>query len=163
MKRIATRVASLALTVLVLGLGWLFLAPPELGGSTRYAIVDGSSMEPTLHAGDLAVARTDREVEVGDAVLYRDDLLGVDVLHRVVRRDGAAFVLRGDANDFLDATRPTRDEIGGELWFAVPYAGSAIVWARQPLHAAIGVFVLTFLLLAGGARREELRERQLES
>jgi signal peptidase len=120
-------------------------------------------MEPTLHAGDLAVARTDREVAVGDAVLYRDELLGVDVLHRIVRRDGDAFVLRGDANDFLDATRPTRAEVGGELWFSVPYAGSVIVWARQPLHAAIGVFVLTFLLLAGGVRREEPREQQLES
>lgn len=163
MKRIATRVASFALTVLALGLGWLFLAPPELGGATRYAIVDGSSMEPGLRAGDLAVVRTDRDVEVGDAVLYHDDLLGVEVLHRIVRRDGEAFVLKGDANDFLDATRPTRDEIGGQLWFSVPYAGSAIVWARRPLHAAIGVFVLTFFLLAGGARREELREQQLES
>ena len=163
MKRTATRVGSLALTMLALGLGWLFLAPPELGGSTRYAIVDGSSMEPGLRAGYLALVRTDREVEVGDAVLYHDDLLGVDVLHRIVRREGAAFVLKGDANGFLDATRPTHDEIDGELWLSVPYAGSAIVWARQPLHAAIGVFVLTFLLLAGGARREELREQQLEA
>jgi signal peptidase len=164
MRRTVTRAVSLALTGLVLAAGWLFLAPPELGGATRYAIIEGSSMEPLLHAGDLAVVRADRDVAVGDAVLYRDEVLGVNVLHRIERREGHAYVMQGDANDFLDASRPTKADVRGELWFSVPYAGTAIVWVRQPLHAALGVFVLALLFLAGGgSTREGLRERPLES
>ena len=161
-RRIATRAATTAAAALVLAAGWPFFAPAELGGPARYVIVDGASMEPQLHAGDLVVVRTDREVDVGDAALYRDDTLGVDVLHRIVREEEGAFVLKGDANDFLDATRPTAADVRGQLWFSVPYVGAAIVWTRRPLHAALAVFVLTIVLLAGGAGRDSPRGRPAE-
>jgi signal peptidase len=152
-RRLVTRIAPMAVAALVVACGWPFFGPAELGGPSRYVIIDGSSMEPGLRAGDLVVARVDRDADVGDAVLYRDPTLHVNVLHRIVRKEGGRFVLKGDANDFLDATQPARDEVRGELWFSVPYVGSAVVWTREPVHAAVLVFVLALALLAGGGAR----------
>ena len=55
--RTAIRMTGLVALFAALAAAWAVLAPPELGGSTRYVILDGSSMAPSLHAGDLAVIR----------------------------------------------------------------------------------------------------------
>ena len=153
-------------TLLAVGLAaaaWVFLAPPQLGGATRYAIVTGSSMEPTLTSGDLAVIRSRGDPALEDVVLYHDVELGVDVLHRIVRRAGGRFVLRGDANDFLDDARPAPKDIEGSLWFSVPRTGSALLWARAPLHAALLVFVLTLFALMGGGSARAVRGSEARS
>lgn len=159
MKRRTDTRAVMAATasVALLTAGWPFLAPAQLGGSTRYAIVEGSSMAPLLSDGDLAVIRSRDDVSVDDVVLYQEPDLGVGVLHRVVRLDGDHLVLKGDANDFLDDLRPTAAEVEGSLWFSVPYAGSALAWIRTPLHAALLVFALTFVALTGGSARRDPR------
>ena len=149
-RRIATPTVIATLSVALLATGYLFLAPSQLGGSTRYAIVEGSSMEPKLSGGDLAVVRSRGEVSVGDVVLYRDSDLGVEILHRVTALERHRLVLQGDSNDFLDDTRPTAADVEGSLWFSVPHAGSAIAWMREPLHAGFFVFVLTLLALTRG-------------
>jgi signal peptidase I len=149
-RRTATRAVMATVNVALLTAGLLFLAPAQLGGSTRYAIVEGSSMAPLLSDGDLAVVRSSDEVSVGDVVLYREPDLGVGVLHRVVRLDGDRLVLKGDANTFLDDLRPTAAEVQGSLWFSVPYAGSTLAWIRLPLHAALLVFALTLVALTSG-------------
>jgi signal peptidase I len=160
-RRAATRAVTVAVNLALLTAGWLVLAPPELGGSTRYAIVQGSSMAPLLSDGDLAAVRSSDEVGVGDVVLYREPDLGVGVLHRVIRREGDRLVLKGDANGFLDDLRPKASEVQGELWFSVPYAGSTLAWIRVPSHASLLVFVLTLLSLApkapAGGRPEEVQ------
>ena len=157
-RRTATRAVAAAVQVALLTAGWLFLAPPQLGGATRYAIVEGSSMAPLLADGDLAVVRSREDVGVGDVVLYKEPDLGVGVLHRVVELDGDHLVLKGDANDFLDDRRPTAADVEGSLWFSIPYAGSALAWIRTPLHAALLVFALTLLALGGRAGRDPNRE-----
>jgi len=151
MSRIAaTRAATAVLAVVLGATAWVLFGPAQLGGATRYAIVAGSSMEPELHHGDLAVVRSGGDLERGVVALYDDPELGVSVLHRIVRVSGGRYVLKGDNNDFLDETRPTRREIAGSLWFAVPYAGSSLAWAREPLHAALFVFFLAVFALGGG-------------
>jgi len=150
-RRTATGIAAFVVIFAALAAAWAVLAPSELGGSTRYVILDGTSMEPSLHAGDLAVVRRQESVEKGDVVLYDHPNLRAQVLHRVVRDGGGRYVLKGDNNDFLDDVRPTAREIEGQLWFSLPHVGSAIVWARQPLHAGLIVFVLAFLALGGRA------------
>jgi signal peptidase I len=107
-------------------------------------------MEPGLSRGDLVLVRPDARPEVGDVVLYRAPELAVSVLHRVVAVERGRLVTRGDANDFLDDARPRPQEVVGELWVSVPRVGSALLWARVPLHAALVVFVLAIVPLAGG-------------
>jgi signal peptidase len=143
------RVARGVSAAAIIAAAWLFLAPPQLGGSTRYAIVDGSSMEPALHAGDLALVRSRGDAGVGDVALFRDPELGVHVLHRVIGREDGRLVLKGDANGFVDDPRLRQSDVAGTLWLTVPAAGFVLVWAREPFHAAILAFVLTILLLAG--------------
>lgn len=46
---------------------WVLLAPSAFGGQTSYVIVAGASMEPTLHQGDLVLARRAPSYEIGRA------------------------------------------------------------------------------------------------
>jgi signal peptidase I len=146
---VATVPTALVAIVLVLG-AWLLFAPPPLGLSTRYAVVEGSSMEPGLSRGDLVFVRAGGKLAVGDVVLYRDQSMGVRVLHRVTAVEDGRLVLQGDANDFLDDARPLPSEVIGTYWFSVPRAGAVVLWLAQPLHAALLAFILTLVALAGG-------------
>jgi signal peptidase I len=154
-----TRVVTVTLVAVVTAAGWFLLGPAELGGPARYAIIDGSSMSPLLVEGDLAIIRASGEPEKGKVVLYHDPRLDVDILHRVVRETGDRFVIKGDNNDYLDEARPTASELEGTLWFSVPHVGSAVVWVRQPLHAAMLVFLLAALAFAGGGGAARRRRR----
>ena len=133
-----------------LALAWTFFAPTQLGGGTSYAIIVGSSMEPGLHRGDLAVVRAQSSYQPGDVVLYDSRELGTKVLHRIVRVDGGRFVLKGDNNSFLDGERPTREQVLGTLWVRAPAVGRVSVWLRQPLHSALLVGLVTLIALGGG-------------
>ena len=141
-------VAGLALAALV-GI-WATLAPKQLGGPATYAFVVGSSMEPKLHRGDLAIVRGDERAAPGDVVLYHDQVLGREILHRVVALDGGRIVTKGDNNDFRDAYRPAPADVHGELWLRVPALGSALQWLREPRHAALVVGLTVVLALAAG-------------
>jgi signal peptidase len=156
-----TRIVAFVLVAALVAAGWLLLGPAQLGGPARYAIIDGSSMAPTLTDGDLVVVRVDGEPAKGEVVLYRDPRLGVDVLHRVLRQTGGRFVLKGDGNDYADDARPTAAELQGTLWFSVPHLGAVVEWLRQPLHAGLVVFVLVALAFAGGEGAARRRSRPL--
>ena len=128
----------------------MFLAPAQVGGGTSYAIIVGSSMEPKLHRGDLAVVRRQSAYRAGDVVLYDSRELGTKVLHRIVRADDGHFVLKGDNNDFLDAEHPTQEQILGRLWVSAPAVGRVTEWLREPLHSALLVGLVTLIALGGG-------------
>jgi signal peptidase I len=150
MKRLLVTAPTLVAGLVLIGAVWLLFAPAQLGGATRYAVVEGASMEPGLSRGDLVLVRGGRDPEVGDAVLYRDGVLGVRVLHRVIAKTEGRLVLKGDANDFVDDARPRPSEVVGSYWFSIPRAGSLLLWLQQPLHAALLAFGLTIIALAGG-------------
>jgi signal peptidase I len=163
MRKVVATVSTAAVAVVICLGGWLLFAPAELGGATRYAVVEGASMEPGLQQGDLVLIRGGREPGVGDVVLYRDPALGVRVLHRVVRVEDGRLVVQGDANDFVDDARPRPSEVVGSLWFSVPRAGSALLWLQVPPHAALLAFALTLVALGGGAARTDAREELSET
>jgi signal peptidase I len=155
-----TRVAAVVLVASLAVVAWLLVGPVELGGPARYAIIQGGSMNPLLVDGDLAVVRANGEPAKGEVVLYHDDRLDVDVLHRIVgTTSNGRFVLKGDANDYLDDAHPTTAELGGTLWFSVPRVGSAVEWLQKPMHAALVVFVLVALALSGGGAMTRRRSR----
>jgi signal peptidase I len=133
-----------------LAVAWTFFAPRQAGGGTSYAIIVGSSMEPGLHRGDLAIVRERSTYRVGDVVLYDSRDLGTKVLHRIVRVEGNRFVLQGDNNDFLDPEKPTQAQIVGALWTSAPAVGRVAEWVRDPFHGALLVALVTLIALGGG-------------
>jgi signal peptidase I len=150
MRRVAYTAPTAALAVALLLGAWLLLAPAQLGGATRYAVVEGASMEPGLSRGDLVLVRAGQTPRVGDVVLYGDPALGVRVLHRVIRVDGDRLVLKGDANEWVDDTQPRSAEVVGAYWFSVPRVGAALSWMQTPMHAALLAFILSLVALSGG-------------
>ena len=157
-RRSLTRVIAGALGLLVLAAGWMLLGPTQVGGTTSYAVIVGTSMEPKLHRGDLAVIREQNTYQAGDIVLYESPQLRSNVLHRIVGVQGERFVLKGDNNDFLDGEQPSEAQIVGKLWLSAPQVGRVTEWLRTPFHAALLVGLATLLALggrvgAGAARR----------
>lgn len=128
---------------------WFAFAPAQLGGWTTYVIVDGNSMEPKFHFGDLVLVRKQGTYQAGDAVTYQNAEMNRYVFHRIVNMEGGRFVLQGDHNTWLDSYHPSQDEIVGKLWIHIPSAGKAIQWAREPLPLAVGVALLGGVMAAG--------------
>jgi signal peptidase len=160
-RRTGIRTTAAGLALAAVACLWIAFAPTQLGGHSSYALIVGTSMEPQLHRGDLAIVRYHDAYAVGDAILFRDRTLGRDVLHRVVARDGSRFVTKGDNNDHRDDFRPALGDVHGELWLHVPAVGRPLAWLRTPSHAAllVGLTVLAALLLGSGAAAAQGRRR----
>lgn len=170
-RRRARRLASASLTLSVLvGLAaWaVFLRPTFLGGDTTYVIVSGTSMEPTLRAGDLVLARRRTAYAVGDVVVYgaRPEGAAADklIIHRIVggsARDG--YVLRGDNRDRRDVWRPRSGDVRGALVIGIPAVGAVLAKLQEPrfLTAALAG-VLVFLVVTALAGEPRHRRRRLD-
>jgi signal peptidase I len=138
---------------------WLALAPAQVGGAVTYVIVAGASMEPHIHAGDLVLVRSAPLYHVGDVVAYQNREMGRVVLHRIIDLQGGRYVLKGDANSWVDSYHPTREDIIGRMWARVPRLGRALEWLRKPEHAAVAAGGLTGALGAVGIGEARRRRR----
>ena len=134
--------------------GYAIFAPLSLGGSASYVIPDGTSMLPTLRPGDLVILREEDGYARGDVIAYRSRSLDRLVIHRIVGVDGRAFVLRGDANGWIDRDRPTTSDILGRSWLRIPWGGRILGWVQEPWIAGLSAAVVVFLLWGGPAPRE---------
>jgi len=143
-------------TIAALGLflAWfLLLRPGFLGGPASYIIVAGASMEPTLHTGDLALARQQPAYQEGEIVAFRvpqgEPGEGAIVIHRIV--GGTAeegYTVQGDNKESPDFWRPTANDIVGRMWFSVPRGGLYVLSLRQPIALATlaGLLGMLFVL-----------------
>ena len=147
-RRTAFRSTVAGLVLAAVACLWLAFAPAQLGGRSAYALIVGTSMEPKLERGDLAIVRTRDAYRTGDVILFRDRTLGRDILHRVVGRSGNRLVTKGDNNGYRDDYRPAPGDIRGALSLHVPVVGRPISWLRTPWHAAL-LIALTSLLAVG--------------
>ena len=157
--RLAIRWVAIAALVVA---GYVTLAPRALGGPVSYVIADGTSMVPTLHAGDLVILRRADSYAPGDLVAYHSRTLNRVVIHRIVGADGDRFVLRGDANDWVDPDHPTEAEILGVRWVRIPGAGGLLGWLHRPWLAALVAAIVAFLLW-GGSEKDRDRGRAATS
>ncbi len=124
--------------VLIPAVARLFYGMPSI-----FAVVEGKSMEPVLHTGDLVlmVPRQPDEIRVGDVVVYAK--YGGYIIHRVVhvyQNDGKyCYVLWGDnrvTNRYPDAGFP---ETCGRVTFTDPYTGVRVTASGVPYEAIVGV------------------------
>ena len=139
---------------------WLYFAPTTIGGSTRYVVTSGISMEPRFHSGDLAIVRPTDHYYVGEIAAYHSDLLHVTVLHRIIAIRNGRYVFKGDNNSFIDPVRPTRAELLGTLWLHVPHGGLVLKAIHSPVVAGGLCALLGFLLLVGAKDNRRRRRRR---
>lgn len=136
-----------------------FAWPANLGGSTGYAIVSGTSMEPTMRTGDLVITRKKSSYDVGDVVVYRvpkgDPGEGKQVIHRIVEADtGDGYVLLGDNRTSVDFWRPHDSDIVGVETFHIPQLGRILVLLRGPLGWGLAAGVLTTLAVLAPSTKD---------
>ena len=146
----------LAISLLLL---WVAFAPTRLGGQVTYVIVNGISMEPGYHLGDLTVMRKADSYQVGDIVTYHDADMQAYVIHRIIRVEQDHYVLQGDNNSWIDAYHPTNEEIIGKLWIYIPKLGKLFKWLRSPLNMALTMGLLGGLLMASMMLKPSARRK----
>jgi signal peptidase I len=150
------------LSYVSLALVWLFFAPTRLGGQATYIMINGNSMEPGYHFGDLAILRSTDDYSVGDVAAYRDAQLQSLVIHRILSVNPDGYVFKGDHNYWVDEYHPARSEMIGKVWIHLPKVGLFFAWARTPINLAIiagilgGIFMVTNL--TGSARQGKTRQ-----
>jgi len=149
---------SQAAAWIVLILVILMLLPVPFGGRVSYVIVNGTSMEPSFHKGDLVMLRNSARYKIGDIVTYKHPGIGA-VFHRIIDREGERFILKGDNNTWVDSYRPVREEIGGLFWMQMPGAGKWLSQIKAPW--AMSILAGLIFMIAGlgwvdrtGVRRE---------
>lgn len=127
--------------------GWMLFAPPQLGGQATMVIVEGSSMEPVYHQGDLIIVRSADYYQIGDIVAYRHLQMGKYVIHRIISEDLNRFILQGDNNTWTDGFKPSQAEIIGRHWIRIPKFGKVIAWLRKPIYLAFFASLLGGVLM----------------
>src|SRR5215216_2415403 len=146
-RRIPAIVTNLILVLSLIAI-WLAFAPTRLGGKVSYVIVNGISMEPGYHLGDLTIMRKAATYQVGDIVTYRDAEMEAFVIHRIIEVAQEHYVLQGDNNSWIDAYHPTNEEIIGKLWIYIPKLGKLFKWMRAPVNMALTLTLLGGMLMA---------------
>ena len=98
---------------------------------SAYVIISGS-MEPIIKIKDAVVIRRceESDIKIGDVVTYRsleDAYYGILITHRVVNieyRDGQkVFITKGDANETIDRSPVTFNQIRGKVAMRIPKIG----------------------------------------
>jgi signal peptidase len=122
-----------------------YLWPANLGGSTSFVIVSGSSMEPTYLSGDLVIARK-LEPSIGDVIVYAPEGFGgAQIVHRIIGGNGEdGWIMQGDNNTFIDPFEPKAAEVKGVVMVHYSSLGrltalllSPLVWASVLLLAIV--------------------------
>ena len=167
-NRRARRVASWAVTALVLGAWFVALRPVSLGGPLSFIGVTGFSMEPTYYEGDLVVVRERSHYDEGDVVAYRipagDPGEGHNIIHRIISGDGeTGFTTQGDNNSYTDVWHPTQGDVIGEVWIEAPNVARWLGRLRSPSSLAVLVGGGSFLVMILPERRRRAAATALRS
>lgn len=133
---------------LAIWFGW----PSQWGGNTTYVVVQGTSMQPGYHTGDVVIARASDDIDVGDVVVYAvpDDSTGAGklIMHRVksIEPDGR-FVIQGDNRDTPDQFDIYAKNIVGVERVHIPKVGTTanLLGRWWFLAGLVALFALTQL------------------
>lgn len=142
-------VTLMGFIVLLLAAGLLF-TPAQWGGQFGFVVVNGNSMAPLYHRGDLVITRVAEAYTVGEIVTYRHPEIGT-VIHRLLERKGERWQLQGDNNSSVDPYEPLPAELTGRAWLHVPQAGRLLMQLRS-------FWYVPALLVAGGMLMKEMRK-----
>ncbi|MGA2490367.1 MAG: signal peptidase I [Anaerolineales bacterium] len=161
MKKFPSWYKSISSAFFLVGIAliWSVFAPLQFGGNVAYIIVNGNSMEPLYHKGDLVIVRRAEEYQVGDIAAYMNPQIG-PVIHRIIKHQGDTFLFKGDHNTWVDSYSATAADIVGKAWIHLPGMGKVIQALRIPWVLSLVVamcgalFLFTILPSKKGSRRK---------
>lgn len=152
--RIARFVISGLLLVAVVILIW----PAAWGGIFSFAIVSGTSMQPTYHTGDVVLAMKRGAYEPGDVIVYTVDQDGQTgrVVHRIVEQlPNGNYITNGDNKPATDPWEVKPDWINGEVVQVLPQAAQVLLIIRSPVFLAIICGLLVTAALWPRAKKDD--------
>ncbi|WP_233197709.1 signal peptidase I [Cryobacterium sp. Y57] len=167
---------SLAVLLLVIGLGAVLVVVPKVTGSIPLTVLTGS-MEPGFPPGTLIIVRpvAVEDLALGDVITYQMETgkPGV-VTHRVIAINMTAgertFVTKGDNNGAADASAVLEGQIQGRLWYSVPligYVNNAVNGANRvwliPVAASLLFAYAGSMIFAGVVASVRKRRRTGQS
>jgi signal peptidase len=138
--------------------------PQSLGGKVAYVKVDGHSMDPTFHLGDLALVERQSSYRIGDPVAYRipkgEFGAGALVIHRLIGGDGThGYVTKGDNRTIKDPWHPRDSDVVGRVRFDIPGAGTTLGTLTRPIYMGGLVAALTVLVMVIPSRDRRPKRR----
>ncbi|MEA1993296.1 MAG: signal peptidase I [Euryarchaeota archaeon] len=94
--------------------------------------------------GDIVVIKGEKDIQVGDIIVFKRPNLSVPVVHRVIEiteKDKKYYLTKGDNNDFPDIGYWSRmgvpeDEIIGKVTVVIPKVGYPSIWLKELLGMA---------------------------
>ena len=120
-------------------------------------IISSGSMSPTLEAYDLAVIVPRQEYQVGDIVVFSDDI-GLTI-HRIIAVDGDQVTTKGDYEGNSPDHPIELSAIQGKMLFSVPRMGMFFEYVKRP-RVIIAVICLALILLLISFQPEEKQHRR---
>ena len=144
-------VGSILIFLVALAILW----PAQFGGFTGLTVVNGHSMEPTYHTGDLVVTLRLPSYQPGDIVSYKVPTgqlgAGGRVIHRVLSEDPVkgqtVYTTKGDNNPTADPWHFRTSDVLGKALFSIPAIGSVLGGASNPIVVGLVAGLLVMLLI----------------
>ena len=154
------------LVVAIIAAFLAFFWPQTLGGKVAYVKVDGHSMDPTYHFGDLAIVRRQSAYKIGDPVAYRipkgEFGEGALVIHRLIGGDGVhGYVTRGDNRTINDPWHPKTKDIVGKVRMDFPALGTQVAKLTRPVYIGGLVSALTVIVMMWPSREERAEQEDV--
>jgi signal peptidase len=136
-----------------------FFWPQTLGGKTAFVKVDGHSMDPTYHFGDLAIVRRQSSYKIGDPVAYKipkgEFGAGALVIHRLIGGNGkTGFITRGDNRNINDPWHPKTKDVVGRVRIDMPALGTQMAKFTRPVYVGALVAGLTVMVMLFPSREK---------
>jgi signal peptidase I len=156
-RRRSARVGKAVLAVAALATWLWFLLPQAVGGRAAWVLVDGTSMLPHYHTGDLVLVERQSHYRIGQVIAYRvprgDPMAGAEVIHRIVGGDALhGFVVQGDNRTAPDVWHPTPHDVVGRKLLRIPHALVVIQLLRSPLLLGLLAAAFAFASVLGRGR-----------
>lgn len=158
---------SWIILALIVAAWFTWLRPATLGGPLTLVTVSGTSMQPTMYTGDLAVVRHKDHYAVGEVIAYhvRTPSGGKSVvIHRIIGGNAkSGFETQGDNNSWPDPWRPKPAKIAGAVWMHFDNVGQVFSLVTRPLYMGAVLASVTAFLILLGKDKDSIKTNEVDS
>jgi signal peptidase len=140
------------LTVVLLGVAALLIAPHVGFGHFEIKIVRSGSMSPAIPTGSLVLIQPASTYDVGEVITFGADTpMSVPTSHRIISErtaDGTTyFTTKGDANKTADPNEAPANKVIGRIVFSAPGLGYVLAFSKTKIGFELLVLTPSALVI----------------